>query len=382
MFLLFWGAIILICYSYFIYPVLLNFLVKFQNKKQRELTYYFPQVSVLIAAYNEDAILERKIISILSGNYPLENLEIIVCSDASDDQTLTILEALALKTPALTVLHNEKRSGKSFTINKLVAHASHEILLLTDANIIFNEDTIIENVKHFQNTKIGLVASLVTNEDLNNTNIAEQESAYISWENWVKYNEGLLEGCTIAPFGACFAIKKELYVPVPNHYLVDDFFIATQILHQKQCILEPKSICKEYINDSVFVEFKRRKRIAAGNFQNLVHFFKFYTNINTIAFCFWSHKGLRWFSPIFLIIILLTNLYLRTEGSLYELTLWIQAFFYCTPLTDYTLSKSKLPVKIIKFTSYFMLMNVALFLGLLHFLSGIKIGYWTSTRRK
>lgn len=381
MLILFWGSFVLIFYSYFLYPVLLNLLVKIQNKKQEELAYDYPPVSILIAAYNEEAIIEKKLLSILSGDYPLEKLEIIVCSDASDDQTLAILKALALKNPILTVLNNEDRSGKSFTINKLAASAQHAILLLTDANIIFNQHTIKECVKHFQKNHIGLVASLITNEKSNTKNIAEQESAYISWENWIKYNEGIFAGCTIAPFGACFAIRKELFVPVPNQFLVDDFFIATHILHHKHCILEPKSICTEYINDSIFIEFKRRKRIAAGNYQNLSHFLKFYTQINKIAFCFWSHKGLRWLSPMLLLIILLANLNLRTEGHFYELTLWIQAFFYCTPLTDYLLTKIKLPIKIIKFTSYFIIMNLALFLGFLHYLKGIKTGQWTSTKR-
>ncbi|OAQ38623.1 hypothetical protein A5893_14525 [Pedobacter psychrophilus] len=378
----FWMAGFLICYSYLLYPILLKWLAK-DIKSKNQLTTFEPWVSIIIPAHNEALLIEQKIKSICNGSYPLTKIEIIVYSDGSDDETDSIVNNLSVEFPFISLLHNNRRRGKSFAINQLISHAKFDIIILTDANIIFDDDTIKNNVKNYQLDNIGLVGSYVINPPKINNNHSNQEQKYVTWENETKYNEGLIWGCTIAPFGACFSFRKELFNPIPKNFLVDDFFIAATVLQKKfNCILDKTSICFEELNGSLLAEMNRRKRISTGNFQNLGYFIDLFSNIaKPVGFCFWSHKGIRWFTPVLLFLLLISNIFLIDQSFFYKVTLILQVFFYCTPLT-YQLSKSIKPLhKIIKFAHYFLMMNFSLLAGFYQYKKGVKVGYWDITQR-
>lgn len=379
----FWGFNFLIVYTYLIYPTILN--IKAKNIKIPSLEADFePLVSIIIPVFNEERCIKNKIESIFTSNYPLDKIEVIVYSDGSDDQTENIVLHLMNLYPQLKFLAHQERKGKSLVVNKLVKASKFDFILLTDANIIFEKDTIRQNLKNYFDKKIGLVASLVINQMPTADNITFQEKKYVSCENNIKYNEGLIWGCTIAPFGACFSFRKELFVSIPENFLVDDFFIATQVLkHHRRCILEKESVCYEELTGSIAVEFKRRKRISTGNFQNLSYFFKDFMQIfKPIGFCFWSHKGIRWVTPFLLINILIINILIFQVNYLYQFTLLMQLFYYCTTLTLYVTNKSNSVNNLIKFALYFLIMNAALLIGFFHFLKGVKVGYWDVTERK
>jgi glycosyltransferase involved in cell wall biosynthesis len=379
----FWILLFLIGYSYFIYPSILFFLVKRRSLPNVQANFQ-PFVSIIIPVYNEELFIQRKIESIFDTNYPLSKIELIIYSDGSTDQTKNIVTDLSNKYPQIIFLEHQERKGKSSTVNRLVKATSHDIIITTDANIIFDRNTIGENVKNYMNEDIGLVASLVNNQILNTGDLTLQEKRYVSWENSIKYNEGVIWGTTISPFGACFSFRKRLYVNIPENFLVDDFFIATYVLKQnKKCILEKKSICYEELTGSLKSEIKRRIRISTGNFQNLVYFFKTFTQLfSPIGFCFWSHKGIRWLTPFFLITILILNIFLFKLHIFYQFLLLLQLLYYCTTLTLYIFDKSKSVNNLVKFAHYFIMMNAALLIGFVHFLCGVKVGYWDITERK
>lgn len=378
----FWLAIFLICYSYLVYPFLLKWLAK--NKKTApHLLLFEPNVSVIIPAYNEAILIKQKINSICQGKYPLSKIEIIVYSDGSNDETVDLVKNLASNYPFIQLIESTERNGKSFAINQLISQAKFDIILLTDANIIFNADTIKNNVKNYQHQQIGLVGSYVINPIETNDNHSNQEQKYVTWENEIKYNEGLIWGCTIAPFGACFSFRKELFNPIPKNFLVDDFFVAATVLQKNfSCILEKTSVCFEELNGSLPAEMSRRKRISSGNFQNLVYFFTLFLNIfKPAGFCFWSHKGIRWLTPFLLFFLLIANFYLLNHSIIYNLLFALQLFFYCTPLT-YMLTKPIKPLhKIIKFAHYFLMMNFSLLAGFYQYIKGVNVGYWDITQR-
>ncbi|MBK0382117.1 glycosyltransferase [Pedobacter sp. SD-b] len=379
--IIFWVLISLIAYTYLIYPYLLKILAK--SKKPITPNFYQPMVSIVIPAYNEALLIESKIDSICTGNYPLNKIEIIVYSDGSTDATKDIVLKTIEKYPFIRFYEKTDRNGKAFVVNQLVKLAKYDIVFLTDANIIFAADTINNNVKNYKNDKIGLVGSYVINQSQIDKNHTIQEESYVSWENEIKYNEGLIWGCTIAPFGACLSFRKKLFGPIPKNFLVDDFFIAATVSKNKyQCIIEKSSVCYEKPNGLLALEMKRRKRISCGNYQNLKHFFGLFINIFTpLGFCFWSHKGIRWLVPFFFVFLFMANFYLYQNGTIYQLGFFFQLFFYCTPLT-YQLTKPIKPLnKIIKFAHYFLMMNFSLLVGFCQYVKGVKVGYWEISQR-
>ena len=381
--IIFWFFIFLISYTYIIYPFILKLLAR--NKEWKYTSRDFtPPVSILIPIHNEEHVISSKIESIIKNGYPLEKLEIIIFSDASTDGSKEIVNELIHIHPFIKFYEHPIRMGKSFVVNQMVKLATYDIILLTDANIILSKDAIKNNVRNYSYPKVASVASLIKNTFNNQqNNSAYQEKEYVSYENQIKYLEGLIWGCTISPFGACFSFRKEYFKPIPNHFLVDDFFITSNILQQKQvCILDQDSICIEKLSGSIAVERKRRRRISAGNFQNFSYFFKSLNPFKIHGFCFWSHKGLRWLTPFFLIILIVLNIVLLNTSLLYQIIFALQCAFYCIPLTGVSFKQINWLNKLLRFANYFIVMNISLLVGFYDYCKGIKVGYWEITHRQ
>src|SRR6476620_7866285 len=147
--IIFWTFIFLILYSYRIYPQMLN-LLSLREMNDSFLVNFEPEVSILIPVYNEEHLIEEKINSVFRSSYPIEKIEVIIYSDGSTDNSVAIINHLKSLYPNLRLIKSNERKGKSFAVNKLVGESSFSILMLTDANIIFNEQTLRENLKHFQ----------------------------------------------------------------------------------------------------------------------------------------------------------------------------------------------------------------------------------------
>lgn len=335
-----------------------------------------------MAAHNEELILEKKLESIFSSNYPKEKIELIVGTDCCTDGTNQILEETAkIQTKLKHVIFNE-RQGKIRIINQLVNEASHEIIVFTDANVLFTENTLQSLVKHFKNKSIGLVDTQMKNYGLSDSGISYPEQSYISLEGILKEAEGKLWGCMMGPFGGCFAIRKALYLPVPEKYLVDDFHINMNILKQGSLsIHENSAIVHEDVSNHLSAEFNRKVRISAGNFQNLLHFSRIFLKPNRIAFAFLSHKALRWISPFFLLCSFLASLLWFNEGFFNQ---WIAVGFISTiilMLLDLSLKRMNINIRSLRYITHFTTMNLALFFGFFKFLRGNSNGIWNRTER-
>lgn len=382
--ILFWVFVYAIFHSYMFFPFILSILAKF---KKDENDFYeddikLPTVSILIAAYNEQDIISKKMNSLLAAKYPPEKIQILIGSDASTDKTNEILLKYSADHSFISFVPFVERTGKTQIINQLVTMATGEVLFFTDANVIFKPDTIYQNVKHYKKPEIGLVGSTIINPELSE-GIAIQEKKYVDRENRIKYLEGKLFGATIAPFGGAFSIRKELYEVVPKNSMVDDFYIATKVLEKrKHAVIALDSVCMEDVPTEIEQEFKRKVRISTGNFQNLARFSHLLWPIwNPVAFCFFSHKVLRWLSPFFILFAFIFSAILALQSNLYYLILLSQAGLIAMSFADIFLQKMGLQLKLIRFVRYFYTMNIALLIGFFNYLRGVEKGIWEPTKR-
>jgi cellulose synthase/poly-beta-1,6-N-acetylglucosamine synthase-like glycosyltransferase len=304
----FWIAFILIAHSYLLYPIFTQLLGRFFKNNSSVYTHKeeLPLVSILMAAHNEEQVIEEKINSILKSSYPSSKVEILIGSDCSTDNTNSIIKKYADSDNRFHFFEFSNRTGKIGIINLLNQKAKGEILLLTDANVIFESSTLFELVKHFKNPDISLVDSFMKHRNLKADGISYQESNYISNEVNTKHAEGKIWGSLMGPFGGCFAIRRTDFEPIPDNFLVDDFYTCMQVLNnKKRCISDEKAIVLEDVSNNLNAEFKRKIRISSGNFQNLAKFWPLLLRFNGTAFAFFSHKVLRWLTPFFVLIILL-----------------------------------------------------------------------------
>ena len=341
-----------------------------------------PMLSIIMAAHNEELVLRKKLDSIFSSEYPGNKIELLIGTDCCDDSTDDIIAQYKVDHPEIQHIVFKERSGKVRIVNKLVQIANNEILVLTDANVLFSKDTLFELAKHFKNQQIGLVDSHMKHYGLSETGISFPEQSYISLEVQLKDAEGKLFGSMMGPFGGCFAMRKNLFSEVPANYLVDDFHISMNVLRKKaKCIHEQKAIVFEDVSNHLSAEFKRKVRISTGNFQNLAHFKSMLLRADKVAFVFISHKVLRWLSPFFLIAALITAYFFKTHSSLNLFILIGFGTVILLVLTDLLLMKMKFHIRFLRYLTHFTSMNIALFIGFFKYLKGNSDGIWNRTER-
>jgi len=380
---IFWLALFGVVFSYALYPIILRVLA--MGKKNNTDVYdesYLPSVSVLIAAHNEEAVISEKLQSILDSNYPADKIEILIGSDNSNDKTDEIVSNLSAKHSNIKLNSFKERNGKVRIINKLAVAATSHILIITDANVIFDKNTILNLAKHFKNTNIALVDSNMLHKGLKKEGISYEESFYIRGEVSSKYNEGVLWGAMMGPFGGCYAIRKDYFTPVPEHFLVDDFYINMKVLEKGyKAINEVKAVVYEDVSNDLMEEFRRKIRIATGSFQNLFTFFPLLFRFNAVSFCFFSHKVLRWLGPVLFILIYLSSFLLMKFNLFYQYAFCAESTFILLVPLDYILQKIGLHLRLLRLIRHFFFMNLAIFVGMVKAISGVNSSIWEPTRR-
>ena len=383
--IIFWVSVVAILQSYVFYPLIISIAAKFKEDNQDffEAEKNLPFVSIIMAVYNEEKVITEKLRSIFNTLYPEDKIELIVGSDGSDDKTNDILAISSSEQDAFRFFPFKERRGKPAVINQLREEAMGEILILTDAKVLFTPETIVELVKHFKNRQIGLVGANIINTRIDKTGISYQEWTFMSREIKLKYYEGRAWGTMIGAYGAAYAIRNEYFTRVPEGYSVDDFYITMKVLERKKkCILEMKAIGRENVPNKLAEEFRRKIRISAGNFQNLRTFYKLlWPPFTGLAFSFFSHKVLRWIGPFLLMLVIASNIILALTSPLYQIILWIQGIFIISPIIDYILRKIGLHIVLLRFITHFYSMNLALLAGFLKFVKGTETNVWQPTKR-
>jgi cellulose synthase/poly-beta-1,6-N-acetylglucosamine synthase-like glycosyltransferase len=358
-----------------------------RHKKPNQIIYSaaddLPAISILLAAYNEESVIAEKIESTFRTTYPLDKIEFIIGSDASTDSTNTIVRRYCEKYPQLQLVEFPGRSGKVSIINQLARQATGEILVLTDANVFFKEETLYQLVKHYKNPAIGLTGGNILNEVDKTDGIARQEKTYITRENRIKYEEGLVWGTMIGVFGGCYSIRRNLFSPVPDGFTVDDFFITMQVLQKgSQTILEPQAVAYEDVSNHIREEFRRKVRISIGNFQNLDYFANLlWPPFTGLAFAFFSHKILRWLGPFFIALAFVSALILAGQTLFYKIMFVGQLAVLLMPAIDWLLKKIQINIPLLRFVSHFYVMNLALLTGFFNYVKGVKTNVWKPTQR-
>ncbi len=382
---LFWISVILLAHSYVVFPTLIYLLAK--KKKVNSILFSeknaLPDVSVIISVYNEEKAIEQRIHNIFLSTYPVEKLDVWIGSDGSTDNTMALLTILQKKYNQLHILYFNNRRGKGNVINDLQSHAMGEILLFSDAKVLFAPQTIFQLVKHFRNSAVGLVGGNIVNKNTRKDGISIQEKQFMSREIMIKYYEGKVWGCAMGAYGACYAMRKKLFSPIPVNFAVEDFYQTLKVLNNHlQSIMELNAICYEDVPNSLNEEYRRKVRISAGNFQNINYFKRNLFCFDPLAFCFFSHKVIRWIGPFLLITTFISSAFSVTYSKLYLFAFLIQSFFLILPIIDFFLHKIHIHIIILRFVTHFYSMNLALLAGFIKHTKGINTNVWEPTTRK
>lgn len=370
--IVFWVMLLLLVHCYLLFTVTLPFVSELFKRKKPVVNdnAELPTVSILISAYNEEAVIERKIQNILEIDYPKDKLEVLIGDDGSADRTAEIVARYADQ--GITLVKAPKNAGKAAMLNRLYGIAKNDILLLCDANTMFFPNVVRKLARAFQDEKIGCACGHLILSDKSGSVLGRGESSYWDLESEIKKFEGILDRL-IGGNGALYAIRRHLYTELPvKKSVMDDFFIATKVLQKGYlCTFVPSAIGTEQTSKDSSGEYRRKVRIGRANFNFLFSYLSLLNPLRPLtAYLFFSHKILRWFSPHIFIILFVANAMLLTSGLVYQIFFGIFVLGLLAAL-----------LKIVPSGYYFLLMNFAMLKGFFMSFTREKSGGWAREAR-
>ena len=374
----FWAALFLVVYTYLIYPVLLWLLAAGRKMPKYAPLSEWPTASLIIAAYNEEAVLRAKLENALAMDYPAERLDIIVVSDASTDGTDRIASEFAER--GVRLHRQEVRGGKTEAQNAGVRLARGQFLAFSDANSMYAPNALKRLLAPFADERIGCVCGELQYANPDEQGAGKGEGLYWRYEQFLKRRESLLSS-TLGANGAIYALRRELFVELRDDIISD--FVAPLSAWRRgfRIAYEPKAVATEYSSVHFGDEFRRRRRIVsrslyglwteAGVLNPFAHFF--------FAFQMFSHKLLRWLVPMWLLVVLAVNIPLAA-GEYYGILLALQVAFYGLAALGLLLPERLGRCWLFYVPAYFTATNWGTLLGLLSFLTGRRHRVWQPAR--
>jgi cellulose synthase/poly-beta-1,6-N-acetylglucosamine synthase-like glycosyltransferase len=305
------------------------------------------------------------------GKYAADKFTILVASDGSDDDTVSIAEEYA--DSGIVVRHWPRRRGKSTVLNDVVAGLDHDVVVFTDANTAFAADAVERLVRRFADPAIGCVVGKLRYVEGDPTSVGRGESVYWRYEGWISGLESRLESVLVAA-GSIFAIRRglfrELFPGVAN-----DFQIPFDIARQgKGVVYEPHARADEHTTSRWQEEFDRKVRIVL---RGLTGYAALRGRIRGFRLWqFWSHKMLRWMVGFFLFAAFGSNMVLAEDSLFFTLTLAVQVVFYLAALGGWMNKGAVRPRRALYVPFYFTMVNGSGVIAVIKFLMGHRQSVW------
>lgn len=373
-------CIAVLFYHFIGYPLLLALLAKFGGHPVHQGT-STPAVSLVIAAYNEAGVIRDKIENSLQLDYPADQLEILVVTDGSNDQTPAIVEQY--RNQKVVLLHSPLRNGKSAAVNRGIAHAKGEIVVISDANAFYLPDAIQKLVRNFSDPSVGAVSGRKTIRK-SGSPISDSEGTYWKYESFIKKQESKLHS-TAGVVGEMLAVRRHLFHPIPAGIVLDDAYIALNFMRRGyRVIYESAAVCWETSAASSRDEFIRRRRNNAGRYQFLFQPAMWPWNKPIALFAYLSHKLLRLVLPIFMILAFGLNLlalFLPGVSWWMVVLFGLQVAFYSLALIGYGAEQLGLRLRPAAMAYYITSGTFSALPGLFHYLSGKQTPVWEKVQR-
>ncbi len=391
--LIFWISAGIVFYTYLGYGILLWLLVRIKEyiypPKENTLNKDLPEVTIMIAAYNEEDVAEEKMKNTLELDYPPERLKILWITDGSTDRTVDILNnynRFEILNDRFEVFHKPERRGKTSAINRAMQFTDTPIVVFSDANTMLNPEAIEKMVSLFGDPIIGCVAAEKRISRVETGKFSTKgEGLYWRYESFIKRLDSRFY-TVVGAAGELYAIRRELFEEMDETVLLDDFMLSMNIASKGYRIAYcPAAYAVEGGSHNLAEERKRKVRIAAGGVQSVIKLWKLlnFFRYPLLSFQYISHRVLRWtVTPVALFLLFPLNLYiLLYEGSIYYLLLLFQIIFYALGIAGILFEKRGPVSKVVTIPGYFLFMNINVIKGFFYQCGRKNGGAWEKTKR-
>jgi len=380
---LFWISFGILVYTYIGYGLLLLVYNAVFGKRRAKTGEFYPEVTLIVPAYNEAAVIRSKIENSLSLVYPSNKINFLFITDGSTDGT----EQIVREYPQVSLLHLRERRGKAAAINRGMKQVTTPYVVFTDANTMLCKDSISLLVRHFLDEKIGGVSGEKRVADKKASAVGFGERLY--WQYESKLKKANADFYTIVgAAGELFAIRTKLFRPVNENIVLDDFVISASICQQGYRFLyEENAFAVEASSSSIKEERKRKIRISAGCFQALVLLKSLLNPIRDarITFQYISHRVLRWtLCPLLLPLLFLVNIFLLdwSNNLIYTYSFWLQAGFYLLALIGWAFANQRGVFRPLLVPYYFVFMVLSQYAGFYRYLTNRQTVLWEKAHRQ
>lgn len=383
--ILFWIGIGIVFYTYLGYGIVLYLMVKikelFVKPRLPRLPETLPEATLLIAAYNEEAIVASKMVNCRQLDYPADKLRLVWITDGSNDNTNERLKEY----PEVTVLYQPRRQGKTAALNRALPYVNTPYVIFTDANTMLNKGAIKEIIRQFSDPRVGCVAGEKRVEIQAEQGATAGEGIYWKYESALKRLDYRLYSA-VGAAGELFAIRTSLFEQMPPDTLLDDFILSLRIaMRGYKIAYSKKAYALESASLNMREEEKRKVRISAGGLQSvwrlrgLLNMFRY----GILSFQYISHRVLRWtLTPVVLFALLPLNLLLACTGhTLYTVILALQLAFYLLGYLGYKMEKRNIRNKLLFIPYYFLFMNINVIRGYSYLAKHKGTGAWEKAKR-
>jgi len=386
----FWACLAVVFYTYIGYGMLLYVLVRLKRlagMSEPEPTLpeddQLPEVTLMICAYNEEAVVEEKMANIRQLDYPADKFCVMWVTDGSNDRSNELLRQY----PEVMLVYSPERRGKAAAMQ----HGLHEnkapYVVFTDANTMLNSSSIREIVRQFMKDGVSCVSGEKRVAARSEGQVAaEGEGLYWKYESMLKKWDSELYSAMGAA-GELFAVRMSDYREAPSNALLDDFMMSMLIVMDGHRIAyTSNAYAIEYGSADMTEESKRKRRIAAGGLQSvwwlrrLMNPFRF----PVVSFLFVSHRVLRWtLTPFAMLALIPLNIALivLNAGTVYTVTGILQFLFYAATAVGWGMVVTGRKSKLFYVPYYFMFMNVNVFRGISYLRSHRYSGTWEKVKR-
>ncbi|MES2766456.1 MAG: glycosyltransferase [Bacteroidota bacterium] len=359
----------------------MKILAFFFKKPVRLSEDYFPTVDIVIAAYNEEKLIEGAVRSIYEDSYPHELLKVWVGDDGSSDRTAEILTLLQKEFPSLTVI-NLPRTGKNGVLNELFKRISGEITVFMDADCLIIDKSLHRLVAPFQNSTVGASIGRLKFQR-NNSNAGTQgESFYHRLEHFMRSQESEIFSI-VSSLGAFYAVKKEYILPLPNDSVCDDYLPLLRVAQRRKRILySPSAHIVEIREKDTSYEFGRIIRFTSGGLAALREIKSLLLpHYGWVSFFLWSHKILRWISPFFLCLLFIASAIAAFKSPFIMILFSVQAAFYTLAFLGWLAERNGRESSVLKLCYFFFVMNISMMIGIYQFLQNTSTDSWEPSNR-
>lgn len=355
----------LVAGHYFLFPLAVFLLSAFVRRPVQKDA-ITPTVSLIVAAYNEEKVIEAKLRNIEALDYPYGRLEVIIVSDGSSDRTAQIVEQYRGR-PVRNLYHPLRR-GKTHAIERAVAVATGEILLFSDANTFYSPQSIRHLTANFADSSVGAVSGQKRIFKSEGRQSSLGDRLFWGYESRLKARESAL-GSIPTGDGEILAVRKSLYRHIPSEIINDDMAITLNVIGaNRRVVYEPQAISEEVASLTLQDDFQVKARMVAGGYQILSEYRKVLVTPSWFALQFFFHKTLRYLMPLLLLGLLATSFALARRSD--AITFFLLAQLACYALAGlgaWRMKQGREPGAFYV-PYYYCLMNLAALQGLIYFI--------------